>query len=506
MTSFPSSSTPTRTGEVCRAPPDLRVTSTARWLLATNSRASSGPTRSPLPPSADRSGCCAWWHTPAHQRRRARVSQERSTPPGGESSGRSSSYPPVVCRLCCSCWVAAFPVRQDRHVCRRSQPASAHHRFPTRPATRPRGRGRAGDRGCRAARTPDSGAGSRASLPAPVTRDPAAVTLLAPDGGIWVMGALMALDRLVVATGLLVLLGVTGLLAVARLATPAWRLNQRLERQAWRLLEVAWWVTLLGTLAGLLLYGPFSTGRPPILALDWTLLLDHTVRTRFGNVWALRILLLLLLAVLLVWSKREAERTPRSAWLAVAGSAVGLAVTPALGGHAAAGPTAAVGAVVGVVHFSAAAVWFGGLVLLGTCLLPRADVGLLGAVPRFSSVAFTAMVVIVVTGMVQGWRQVGSLPALGHTAYGRLLVVKVAAFLLLIVVASRSRALVRRKLTARALVGAPDSPGPGAALAGPSDHGSLWLLRRLVLTEVIIAIVVLAVTALLGIATPPGAG
>jgi copper transport protein len=322
------------------------------------------------------------------------------------------------------------------------------------------------------------------------------------------MGALMALDRLVVATGLLVLLGVTGFLAVARLATPAWRLNERPERQAWRLLEIAWWVTLLGTLAGLLLYGPVSTGRLPILALDWTLLLDHTVRTRFGNAWALRILLLLILAVLLVWSRREAEQTPKGAWLAVAASATGLAVTPALSGHAAAGPAAAVGAVVGVVHFSAAAVWFGGLVLLGTCLLPRAEGELLGAVARFSSVAFTAMVVIVVTGMVQGWRQVGSLQALGHTVYGRLLVVKVAAFLLLLIaVAGQSRRLVRRKLTARVLIGAPDRRGPGAALPGLTDDArSLWLLRRLVLAEVIIAIVVLAVTALLGIALPPRAG
>jgi copper transport protein len=321
------------------------------------------------------------------------------------------------------------------------------------------------------------------------------------------MGALMALDRLVVATGLLVLLGVTGLLAVARLATPAWRLNERLERQAWRLLEVAWWVTLLGTLTGLLLYGPLSTGLPPILALDWTLLLDRTVRTRFGIAWALRILLLLILAVLLVWSKREAEQMPRGAWLAVAVSATGLAVTPALSGHAAAGPAAAVGAVVGVVHYAAAAVWFGGLVLLGACLLPRAEGELLGAVARFSSVAFTAMVVIVVTGMVQGWRQVGSLQALGDTAYGRLLVVKVAAFLLLIAVAGQSRVLVRRKLTARVLIGAPDRRGPGAARPGLTDEArSLWLLRRLVLAEVVIAVVVLAVTALLGIALPPRAG
>jgi copper transport protein len=332
------------------------------------------------------------------------------------------------------------------------------------------------------------------------------VTLLAPDGGQWIMGALMALDRLAVATGLLVLLGATGFLAVAQLPTPARRLNRRLEQRAWRLLEVAWWATLLGTFAGLLLYGPFSTGRPLILALDWTLLLDHTVRTRFGSAWALRILLLLILAALLVWSKREGEQTPRAAWLAVAASAAGLAVTPGLGGHAAAGPDAAVGAVVGVVHFSAAAVWFGGLVLLATCVLPRAEGELLGAAARFSSVAFTAMVVIVGTGMAQGWRQVGSLQALGDTAYGRLLVVKVVAFLFLIAVAGRSRALVRRKLMATVLIGAPDRHGSGADLPDRSYDRSQWLLRRLVFAEVIIAIVVLAVTALLGIALPPRAG
>jgi copper transport protein len=137
-------------------------------------------------------------------------------------------------------------------------------------------------------------------------------------------------------------------------------------------------------------------------------------------------------------------------------------------------------------------------------VLPRAEGELLGAVARFSSVAFTAMVVIVMTGMVQGWRQLGSLQALGHTAYGRLLVAKVTAFLLLIAVAGQSRRLARRKLTARVLIGAPDRRGPGAALPGLTDDArSLWLLRRLVLAEVIIAIVVLAVTALLGIATPP---
>jgi putative copper export protein len=73
---------------------------------------------------------------------------------------------------------------------------------------------------------------------------------------------------------------------------------------------------------------------------------------------------------------------------------------PALSGHA-----AAVGAVVGVVHFSAAAVWFGGLVLLGSVCCRGRTWGCWGAVACFSSVAFTALVVIVVTGIVMGLAQ-----------------------------------------------------------------------------------------------------
>jgi hypothetical protein len=83
-------------------------------------------------------------------------------------------------------------------------------------------------------------------------------------------------------------------------------------------------------------------------------------------------------------------------------------------------------------------------------------------------------------------------------------------FLLLIVAAGRSRVLVRRKLMARALVGAaaPDRDRGDAARPRMGDvyGGSLWLVRRLVLTEVIIAVAILAITALLGIATQPQAG
>jgi|GEM_PF-1052560 len=319
----------------------------------------------------------------------------------------------------------------------------------------------------------------------------------------------MAVDRLVVATGLLVLVGGAGFVAVARLPQAASRMTRRLERRTWWLLRVAWWATLIATLAGLLLHGLFTVGVPLSRSLD-TRLLDQTLRTRFGAVWVVRVLLLLSLALLPVWSPQQATRMRTSAWLAVAALAAALVVTPALSGHAGASPNAAVGVVVGVLHFSAVAVWFGSLILLGTCVLPRPDVRLLQAVPRFSSVAFAAMVVIVVTGIAQSWQQLGSLQALGHTMYGRLLVGKVAVFLLLMGFAGYSRAVVRRKLTARAFVGAAASHQHGGAsgparLSDDADARSIWLLRRLVLAELAIALLVLAITALLGITTPPRA-
>ena len=266
---------------------------------------------------------------------------------------------------------------------------------------------------------------------------------------------------------------------------------------------------MIGTLAGLLLHGPFTVRAPLSRSLDATLL-DQTLHTRFGAVWVVRVLLLLSLALLPASSPQQAARMRTSAWLAVAALAAALVVTPALSGHAGASPDAAVGVVVGVLHFSAVAVWFGSLILLGTCVLPRPDVRLLQALPRFSSVAFTAMVVVVVTGIAQSWRQLENLQALAHTVYGRLLVGKVAVFLLLMGFAGSSRALVRRKLTARAFVGAAashqhaGSTGP-ARLSDDAEAGSIWLLRRLVLAEMAIALLVLAITALLGITTPPRA-
>jgi copper transport protein len=113
-------------------------------------------------------------------------------------------------------------------------------------------------------------------------------------------------------------------------------------------------------------------------------------------------------------------------------------------------------------------------------------------------VAFGAVVVILVTGTFQGWREVRSTAALTDTTYGRLLIIKVLLFGLLVGLGGLSRRFVQ----ARYRVPAPRlSFGPGTATADP-DGEAVARLRRTVGAETVIAVVVLAVTALLVNAQP----
>ncbi|HEU4347157.1 MAG TPA: copper resistance protein CopC, partial [Actinoplanes sp.] len=122
----------------------------------------------------------------------------------------------------------------------------------------------------------------------------------------------------------------------------------------------------------------------------------------------------------------------------------GLTTWP-LTGHAVASPLA--GAVVGagVVHLAAMAVWLGGLATLSVFLLRRAHPRVLGVIlPAWSRWATLAVVWLAGAGVVQAVVQVGSVPALWQTGYGRLLTVKVAGLAGALGAAAFARTLVRR--------------------------------------------------------------
>ena len=115
-----------------------------------------------------------------------------------------------------------------------------------------------------------------------------------------------------------------------------------------------------------------------------------------------------------------------------------------------AGPSPALAVTITAIHVAAMTLWIGGLVALLTGLLqPGARASdLATALPRFSSLALGSVVALVLTGVVQGVREVGSPTALFATPYGWVLVAKVALLFVVLGAAGISRVWVQQHLGA----------------------------------------------------------
>nr|WP_245981631.1 copper resistance protein CopC [Streptomyces reniochalinae] len=119
--------------------------------------------------------------------------------------------------------------------------------------------------------------------------------------------------------------------------------------------------------------------------------------------------------------------------LAIGGAVVaaGLAATWAMAEHASTGIQTSLAMPVDILHLLAVALWLGGLAAL-FCLLRWGPSPSGATVRRFSAVALTSVTVLAATGLYQSWRQVGTFGALTSTAYGQLLLVKVALVAVLV--------------------------------------------------------------------------
>lgn len=207
------------------------------------------------------------------------------------------------------------------------------------------------------------------------------------------------------------------------------------------------WVTLTGaTLALLLLRAPFTGSGKLADAFDMGKLGD-VLNTKTGAALVSRLLLLaaaaLFIAVLFgAYEKRTdpKEKKDLTFGLAIGGTvvAIGIAATWAMAEHASTGIQAGLAMPVDVLHLLAVAAWLGGLATLLVALYRTPSVEE-AAVRRFSRLAFTSVVVLAATGLYQSWRQVGSWSALTGTSYGQLLLVKVGLVVVLVGVAYISR-------------------------------------------------------------------
>jgi putative copper resistance protein D len=232
------------------------------------------------------------------------------------------------------------------------------------------------------------------------------------------------------------------------------------------------------------------TGLGPQAGLDWNGTLAVLIDTRYGTVWLARTGLLVLLGTLLLLADEASERDRlalRLEGLALSGASLALA---AAAGHSAAADWGALAMAVDALHLLAGGVWAGGLVPLALCLawasrLPD-HAAAATAAERFSRLGLAAVATLAVTGAFAAWQQVGSVPALIGTVYGRWLLAKLLLFGLLIPIAGRNLLVWRRRLER----------------GGSHATSAVSRLRRAVLGEVVLATAILGAVAVLGLTTP----
>ncbi|MEU2075831.1 copper resistance protein CopC [Streptomyces sp. NPDC013489] len=212
------------------------------------------------------------------------------------------------------------------------------------------------------------------------------------------------------------------------------------------------WLTLTGaTLVMLLLRNPYTGSGELSDAFDLAGL-KSVLETKTGAALTSRLLLLgaaaLFVAVLFgAYARRTdpKEKKDLSFGLGLGGTVVaaGIAGTWALAEHASTGIQPGIAMPVDILHLLAVAAWLGGLTVLLVSLYKAPSVDR-SAIERFSKVAFGSVAVLAATGLYQSWRQVGSWSALTGTRYGQLLLVKIGLMCVLIGIAWISRRWTQR--------------------------------------------------------------
>jgi copper resistance protein D len=257
-----------------------------------------------------------------------------------------------------------------------------------------------------------------------------------------------------------------------------------------RTLRVAWICLAISVASGmvwLLLEAASMSGLSFAGSMTSEVLLAVVNETQFGLVSEIRLVLVLILAGCMAY-----DRLPPARGFGLAMS-VGLIAAIAWTGHAGstAGEIGIFHVVSDTLHLFAAAVWIGGLVslvlLLSVSRNDRTDAGAVlarDATHRFSTMGVAVVVVIFATGIVNAWILVGSWHGLIATDYGQLLMLKLALFAAMLMIAAVNRFWLTPQLAY------PETSAPQLKLARNS------------MIEIALALLIFAIVGLLGTLHP----
>jgi copper transport protein len=271
------------------------------------------------------------------------------------------------------------------------------------------------------------------------------------------------------------------LAAVGILLTSAWVWSDAGTHPVLRrILSTSLIVTAFLAFAQVLVVASDVSGKAPWASFGS---IDAATTTDAGMAFMIRIVLALAMWIVLFEYKLANSDVY---WTAVSLPAIGLLGTWAFAGHSRSMRWPTLGVITDVAHHTAAAGWIAGLAIVGWVAIPTTtpDV-LVPVVRRFSQVAATCVAVLVATGILQSIRLVGSPGALFDADHGQYLALKVAILVAVLGIANVNR----RRVDAR--------------LHEPSDlPNHLGALRRAVVAEFAIGLVIIGVTAAMVVSPP----
>jgi copper transport protein len=236
------------------------------------------------------------------------------------------------------------------------------------------------------------------------------------------LGNPLAASRFISFMSLVVLLG---------LVVFTWGSSLLATQKARQLLRASILGVAFGSIAVLLLQGPYASGRGWGAIFDTQLISDVTA-TRLG----LAVLLRLVLVVLWGYLAMNDVRANTRWWKYLAMSAaVGIIATFSLSGHPSAASLPALFVLVDAIHVGAVAAWAGGLISLAVLRNEEA-----ANAARYSRIATWAMPIAVISGVVQGLHLLGGISGMTDSSYGKFLILKTAIVLAVILLGAKARA------------------------------------------------------------------
>jgi len=212
----------------------------------------------------------------------------------------------------------------------------------------------------------------------------------------------------------------------------------------------------------------------------------------FGQIWVARLALIVTLLV----SVRGCKTSDHPDWITAGVSGVILATLAGIGHtHVSNGAAHVIHVSADGAHLLAAGAWLGGLLPLAYVLAVArqspsperygdANIALL----RFSGIGYTAVAVLVVSGLINSWFLIGSVSALLDSPYGQLLLAKVCLFAGMLTLAAANRFWLVPSLIGTKV------PGQPAAL--------FVRLGRHVLGEQAMGLVIVVIVSVLGTMQP----